>query len=65
MGRAGNRRTPRDSLTRDALAVLQPGFTGTAALGWLLRRLGAAAAPKPSPAVADPRPSPRRRTRRP
>ncbi|GGQ26614.1 glycoside hydrolase family 3 protein [Streptomyces mutabilis] len=29
-----------DTLTRDALAVLQPGFTGTAAPDWLLRRLG-------------------------
>src|SRR5919109_1079958 len=28
------------SLTRDALAVLQPGFTGTSAPDWLLRRLG-------------------------
>ncbi|UGY93558.1 glycoside hydrolase family 3 protein [Streptomyces gobiensis] len=28
-----------DTLTRDALAVLQPGFTGTAAPTWLLRRL--------------------------
>ncbi|MEU6401287.1 glycoside hydrolase family 3 N-terminal domain-containing protein [Streptomyces sp. NPDC046985] len=30
----------RDSLTRDALTVLQPGFTGTTAPDWLLRRLG-------------------------
>lgn len=29
-----------DTLTRDALAVLQPGFTGTHAPDWLLRRLG-------------------------
>lgn len=29
-----------DTLTRDALAVLQPGFTGTSAPTWLLRRLG-------------------------
>ncbi|MFD7920150.1 glycoside hydrolase family 3 protein [Streptomyces sp. NPDC059740] len=29
-----------DTLTRDALAVLQPGFTGTTAPDWLLRRLG-------------------------
>ncbi|MEV7421512.1 glycoside hydrolase family 3 N-terminal domain-containing protein [Streptomyces sp. NPDC091212] len=29
-----------DTLTRDALAVLQPGFLGTAAPDWLLRRLG-------------------------
>jgi beta-N-acetylhexosaminidase len=29
-----------DTLTRDALAVLQPGFTGTRAPDWLLRRLG-------------------------
>lgn len=29
----------RDTLTRDALAVLQPGFTGTTAPEWLLRRL--------------------------
>ncbi|MEU8568439.1 glycoside hydrolase family 3 protein [Streptomyces pathocidini] len=28
------------TLTRDALAVLQPGFTGTSAPDWLLRRLG-------------------------
>lgn len=28
-----------DSLTRDALAVLQPGFTGTTAPRWLLRQL--------------------------
>ncbi|MFB7634725.1 glycoside hydrolase family 3 protein [Streptomyces sp. NPDC056149] len=30
---------PADTLTRDALAVLQPGFTGTTAPDWLLRRL--------------------------
>ncbi|UNO40009.1 glycoside hydrolase family 3 protein [Streptomyces sp. MST-110588] len=29
-----------DTLTRDALTVLQPGFTGTDAPDWLLRRLG-------------------------
>ncbi|WP_151479123.1 glycoside hydrolase family 3 protein [Streptomyces albicerus] len=29
-----------DTLTRDALAVLQPGFTGISAPSWLLRRLG-------------------------
>ncbi|MFF3242744.1 glycoside hydrolase family 3 protein [Streptomyces sp. NPDC002870] len=29
-----------DTLTRDALAVLQPGFTGTTAPDWLLRRIG-------------------------
>lgn len=29
-----------DTLTRDALAVLQPGFLGTTAPDWLLRRLG-------------------------
>ena len=29
----------RDTLTTDALAVLQPGFTGTTAPEWLLRRL--------------------------
>ncbi|MGW7487639.1 glycoside hydrolase family 3 protein [Streptomyces sp. NPDC054786] len=29
-----------DTLTRDALAVLQPGFDGTVAPDWLLRRLG-------------------------
>ncbi|MEV0928681.1 glycoside hydrolase family 3 protein [Streptomyces spongiicola] len=29
-----------DSLTRDALAVLQPGFAGTTAPDWLLRRIG-------------------------
>ncbi|MBO8199018.1 glycoside hydrolase family 3 protein [Streptomyces smyrnaeus] len=28
-----------DTLTRDALAVLQPGFTGTSAPTWLLRQL--------------------------
>ncbi|WP_055547925.1 glycoside hydrolase family 3 protein [Streptomyces sp. NBRC 110028] len=28
------------TLTRDALTVLQPGFTGTSAPDWLLRRLG-------------------------
>ncbi|GHH81715.1 sugar hydrolase [Streptomyces sulfonofaciens] len=28
-----------DTLTRDALTVLQPGFTGTSAPDWLLRRL--------------------------
>ncbi|GAA3496587.1 glycoside hydrolase family 3 protein [Streptomyces prasinosporus] len=30
-----------DTLTRDVLTVLQPGFTGTTAPDWLLRRLGA------------------------
>jgi beta-N-acetylhexosaminidase len=30
----------RDTVTRDALAVLQPGFTGTSAPDWLLRRVG-------------------------
>lgn len=30
----------KDALTRDALTVLQPGFTGTTAPDWLLRRLG-------------------------
>ncbi|MFJ3303010.1 glycoside hydrolase family 3 protein [Streptomyces sp. NPDC086549] len=30
----------KDRLTRDALTVLQPGFTGTTAPDWLLRRLG-------------------------
>ncbi|MFF7052084.1 glycoside hydrolase family 3 protein [Streptomyces griseorubiginosus] len=30
----------KDVLTRDALTVLQPGFTGTTAPDWLLRRLG-------------------------
>jgi beta-N-acetylhexosaminidase len=30
----------RDGLTRDALTVLQPGFPGTTAPDWLLRRLG-------------------------
>ncbi|WP_318214375.1 glycoside hydrolase family 3 protein [Streptomyces sp. SCL15-6] len=29
-----------DTLTRDALTVLQPGFTGTTAPDWVLRRLG-------------------------
>ncbi|GAA2997835.1 glycoside hydrolase family 3 protein [Streptomyces fulvorobeus] len=32
--------TTTDTLTRDALAVLQPGFTGTTAPDWLLRRVG-------------------------
>lgn len=32
--------SPTDTLTRDALAVLQPGFTGTTAPDWLLRRVG-------------------------
>ncbi|MFE9408252.1 glycoside hydrolase family 3 protein [Streptomyces sp. NPDC006704] len=32
--------TGSDTLTRDALAVLQPGFTGTTAPDWLLRRIG-------------------------
>ncbi|WP_129294253.1 glycoside hydrolase family 3 protein [Streptomyces lydicus] len=41
-GSAGSARpvTSTDTLTRDALAVLQPGFTGTSAPDWLLRRLG-------------------------
>ncbi|MFF7185516.1 glycoside hydrolase family 3 protein [Streptomyces sp. NPDC008222] len=30
----------KDGLSRDALTVLQPGFTGTTAPDWLLRRLG-------------------------
>ncbi|OON81228.1 glycoside hydrolase family 3 protein [Streptomyces tsukubensis] len=30
---------PTDTLTRDALAVLQPGFPGTSAPDWLLRRI--------------------------
>ncbi|MFE9255468.1 glycoside hydrolase family 3 protein [Streptomyces sp. NPDC006879] len=30
---------PTDTLTRDALAVLQPGFEGTAAPDWVLRRI--------------------------
>jgi beta-N-acetylhexosaminidase len=30
----------KDGLTRDALTVLQPGFPGTSAPDWLLRRLG-------------------------
>ncbi|MDX3308412.1 glycoside hydrolase family 3 protein [Streptomyces sp. NPDC054884] len=30
----------KDRLTRDALTVLQPGFPGTTAPDWLLRRLG-------------------------
>ncbi|MER7190115.1 glycoside hydrolase family 3 protein [Streptomyces flaveolus] len=29
-----------DTLTRDALTVLQPGFTGTTAPDWVLRRIG-------------------------
>ncbi len=32
--------TRTDTVTRDALAVLQPGFTGTSAPGWLLRSVG-------------------------
>ncbi|WP_314172008.1 glycoside hydrolase family 3 protein [Streptomyces winkii] len=32
--------TGTESLTRDALTVLQPGFTGTSAPDWLLRQLG-------------------------
>lgn len=32
--------TGTPTLTRDALAVLQPGFTGTTAPDWLLRQLG-------------------------
>ncbi|BBC33076.1 Sugar hydrolase [Streptomyces graminofaciens] len=32
--------TGTDTLTRDVLTVLQPGFTGTTAPDWLLRRLG-------------------------
>lgn len=30
----------QNGLARDALTVLQPGFTGTTAPDWLLRRLG-------------------------
>uniref|UniRef100_UPI0028111F73 glycoside hydrolase family 3 protein n=1 Tax=Streptomyces sp. TaxID=1931 RepID=UPI0028111F73 len=32
--------TGTDTLTRDALTVLQPGFVGTTAPDWLLRRIG-------------------------
>src|SRR3954469_7843889 len=32
--------TRDDTLTRDALAVLQPGFDGTSAPDWVRRRLG-------------------------
>ncbi|MEU8889644.1 glycoside hydrolase family 3 protein [Streptomyces sp. NPDC048442] len=32
--------SPTDTMTRDALAVLQPGFLGTAAPDWLLRSVG-------------------------
>ncbi|MEU6677616.1 glycoside hydrolase family 3 protein [Streptomyces sp. NPDC046853] len=32
--------SPTDTLTRDALTVLQPGFVGTSAPEWLLRRIG-------------------------
>ncbi|MFJ4874692.1 glycoside hydrolase family 3 protein [Streptomyces sp. NPDC088745] len=32
--------TRTDTVTRDALAVLQPGFTGTSAPDWLLRSVG-------------------------
>ncbi|MCX4723859.1 glycoside hydrolase family 3 protein [Streptomyces sp. NBC_01306] len=32
--------TGTDKLTRDALAILQPGFAGTTAPDWLLRRIG-------------------------
>ena len=38
--RSGSSVRSADTLTRDALAVLQPGFTGTTAPDWLLRRLG-------------------------
>ncbi|GAU65383.1 putative beta-N-acetylhexosaminidase [Streptomyces sp. NBRC 110611] len=39
---SGSARSVRsaDTLTRDALTVLQPGFTGTTAPDWLRRRLG-------------------------
>ncbi|MFI6091956.1 glycoside hydrolase family 3 protein [Streptomyces sp. NPDC051218] len=32
--------SPTETLTRDALTVLQPGFVGTSAPDWLLRRIG-------------------------
>ncbi|GGV43797.1 sugar hydrolase [Streptomyces longisporoflavus] len=32
--------SPTDTLTRNALTVLQPGFVGTSAPDWLLRRIG-------------------------
>ncbi|MFJ9593009.1 glycoside hydrolase family 3 protein [Streptomyces virginiae] len=35
-----HRATASDEVTRDALAVLQPGFEGTTAPAWLLRRIG-------------------------
>ncbi|WP_420079650.1 glycoside hydrolase family 3 protein [Streptomyces sp. JL4002] len=35
-----HRATTSDEVTRDALAVLQPGFEGTTAPAWLLRRIG-------------------------
>ncbi|MEU6310156.1 glycoside hydrolase family 3 protein [Streptomyces sp. NPDC047014] len=35
-----HRATASDEVTRDALAVLQPGFEGTTAPAWLLRQIG-------------------------
>ncbi|MGW7434996.1 glycoside hydrolase family 3 protein [Streptomyces sp. NPDC054849] len=35
-----HRTTASDEVTRDALAVLQPGFEGTTAPAWLLRQVG-------------------------
>ncbi|MEU3611468.1 glycoside hydrolase family 3 protein [Streptomyces sp. NPDC006872] len=37
---SGTTASNKDRLTRDALTVLQPGFPGTTAPDWLLRRLG-------------------------
>ncbi|KPI02707.1 glycoside hydrolase family 3 domain protein [Actinobacteria bacterium OK074] len=39
-GRGGGGAGSEAALRRDALTVLQPGFTGTTAPDWLLRRLG-------------------------
>ncbi|MEV6651400.1 glycoside hydrolase family 3 protein [Streptomyces sp. NPDC051219] len=36
----GTAESSQDGLTRDALTVLQPGFLGTTAPDWLLRRVG-------------------------
>lgn len=46
-----------DTLTRDALSVLQPGFTGTTAPDWLLRRLGRASPRSACSAATSPRPN--------
>lgn len=46
-----------DTLTRDALTVLQPGFTGTSAPDWLLRGSAKASPPSACSAATSPRPS--------